>query len=477
MITNVTQEDIQSIYNLGKEINDNFSKLYIIENIINDSNYNILIYKDDGKVIGFIMTYTLYDTTDILNIIVDKNYRRQNIGSKLIEKIIEINKNNKIMLEVNTNNEPAINLYKKLGFEIINTRKRYYHDDNAYVMSKSINNTENKKDIYILAIESSCDETSVAIVKNGCEVISLSISTQIDTHKLYGGVVPEIASRMHTEAITLVLEDALKKANMKISDMSSIAVTYAPGLMGGLLVGLEAAKTLAFCYNLPLIKVNHLIGHIYANNIENKLVFPLLALIISGGHTELLIMEGDYKFKKLGETLDDAIGESFDKVARVLNLPYPGGPCIEKLAKLGENTYQLPKSVNDNTYNFSFSGLKSAVINVVNNAKNRKEDIRPNDLACSFQTIAVEQIIRKLSLALKTTGIKNIVIAGGVSANLYLQNEVKKIAENFGTNVYIPSLIYCTDNAAMIGAAAYPLYLKREFSNYSINAQSRVEIK
>ena len=332
------------------------------------------------------------------------------------------------------------------------------------------------KDIKILSIETSCDETSIAIVKNGIDVVALSILTQMDTHANYGGVVPEIASRMHTENITMVLEDVLEKANMKVSDCDAIAVTYSPGLLGSLLVGVEFAKVLAYVYNKPLIKVNHLIGHIYANKIGDNLKFPCLALVISGGHTELIQMTNDYEFKKLGETQDDAIGEAFDKVARVIGLNYPGGPNVERLAKDGENTYKLPIPVNDDTYNFSYSGLKSSVINLVNNEKARGNEIRINDLACSFQTTAVDELKRKLDLALKNTGIKNVIIAGGVSANKYLRSEINNVCENNGAKLNLPEFIYCTDNAAMIGSAAYPLYLKKEFADFSLNALSNSSI-
>ncbi len=332
------------------------------------------------------------------------------------------------------------------------------------------------KDINILAIETSCDETSIAIIKNGNEVVAISILTQMDTHAKFGGVVPEIASRMHTENITMVLEDVMNKADMKISDIDAIAVTYKPGLMGSLLVGIEFAKTLAYVYNKPLIKVNHLIGHIYANAINNKLEFPLLALVVSGGHTELVIMKDDYQFELLGSTLDDAIGEAFDKVARILNIPYPGGPGIEKLALQGKCTYELPKPVMDNSYNFSYSGLKSYIINLVHNETQRGNIIRQADLACSFQTVAVDELARKLELAIKNTGIKNVIIAGGVSANKYLRNEITKVVERNSAKVSIPEFKYCTDNAAMIGAAAYPLYLKKEFADYSLNAESQANI-
>ena len=333
-----------------------------------------------------------------------------------------------------------------------------------------------KKDVYILAIESSCDETSMAIIKNGTENIATTILTQMDTHAAFGEVVPEIASRMHSENITMVLEDVLNKANMKVEDVDAIAVTYAPGLLGSLLVGIEAAKTLALVYNKPLIKVNHLAGHIYANNLVQKMEFPLLALVISGGHTELVLMEDDYKFKVLGETLDDAIGEVYDKVARVLDLPYPGGPNIEKYAEQGTPSYELPIPMNNDELNFSYSGLKSAVINLVHNEKQRGNEIRKYDLAASFQKVAIDELVRKTELAIKKYNIKRLIVAGGVTANKYLRSEMEKLANKYDVNLTVPPIKYCTDNAAMIGCAAYPLYLKNDFTDYSLNAESTMNL-
>ncbi len=329
------------------------------------------------------------------------------------------------------------------------------------------------KDVYILGIESSCDETSISIVKNGYIEIATTISTQMDTHAMYGGVVPEIASRMHTENITLVLSDLLKKANMKISEVDAIAVTYAPGLLGSLLVGIEFAKTLSLVYNKPLIKVHHISGHIFANNLVKKIEYPTLALVVSGGHTELVEMTSDYDFKVIGTTKDDAIGECFDKVARVLDLKYPGGPNIERLALLGHNTYTLPIPMNNNELDFSFSGLKSAVINLVHNEKQRGNEIRKEDLANSFQTIAVDEIVRKTNLAIKKTGIKRLIVAGGVSANNYLRKKLENLCNEINVDLSIPPLKYCTDNATMIACAAYPLYLKGEFSDFTLNGKSQ----
>lgn len=332
------------------------------------------------------------------------------------------------------------------------------------------------KDTYILSVESTCDETSIAIVKNGKEVIGDVILSQMDTHAQFGGVVPEIASRMHCENITIVLEETLRKSNMTLEQIDAVAVAYAPGLLGSLLVGIEFSKTLSFLINKPLIKVNHLIGHIYATKLEHEFEYPALCLVVSGGHTELVIMEDDYKFKLLGKTLDDAIGETYDKVARIIGVPYPGGPGIEKLALDGIHTYNFPLSHSDGSYNFSYSGLKSAVINTVNNAKNRNEEINKADIAKSFQNTAIKQITNKVDLALKNTNIKTVIVAGGVSANKYLRSEIEKCSLLNNAKLLVPSFKYSTDNAAMIGAAAYPLYLKKDFTTLALNGISHIEI-
>ena len=332
------------------------------------------------------------------------------------------------------------------------------------------------KDVYIFAIETSCDETSMSIIKNGCIDIATTILTQMDTHAKFGGVVPEVASRMHSENITIVLEDVFSKTDLTMDDIDAIAVTYAPGLLGSLLVGVEFAKTLCLVYNKPLIKVHHIAGHIYANNLVEKMTFPLLALVVSGGHTVLALMEEDYKFKVLGSTLDDAIGEVYDKVARVLDMPYPGGPHIDKAAVNGSYTYDLPKPMDNDELDFSYSGLKSSVINLVHNEKQRGNIIRKEDMAHVFQVVAVDELIRKTKLAIKKTNSKKLIIAGGVSANKYLREQFEKLAQEENIKLTIPPIKYCTDNAAMIGCAAYPLYLKGEFSSLNINAQSTLDL-
>ena len=328
------------------------------------------------------------------------------------------------------------------------------------------------KDVYILGIESSCDETSCSIVANGRKEIATIISSQIDIHKEYGGVVPEIASREHVKNITIVIEECLKKANMSMEDIDAIAITYGPGLIGSLLIGLEAAKTLAFIYNKPLVPVHHIAGHIYANSLEKEMKFPLLALIVSGGHTELVIMEEHYKFKKLGGTLDDAIGECYDKVARVIGLEYPGGPKVDKLASIGKPTYNLPIPLNDDSYNFSFSGLKSAVINLNHKLEQRGEKINKEDLAASFQKVAISSIINKTKKAIENYNIKNLIVAGGVAANKGLRSEVYKLGEELNIDITIPNMKYCTDNAAMIAAAGYYAYKDGRIADLTLNSKS-----
>ena len=332
------------------------------------------------------------------------------------------------------------------------------------------------KDVYILGIESSCDETSVSIVKNGNEEIATIVLSQMDTHANYGGVVPEIASRMHVENITIVIEECLKKANMTMDDITAIAVTYGPGLIGCLLIGVQAAVTLSYIYNKPLVPVHHIAGHIYANNLVSKMSFPLIALVVSGGHTDLIYMEDDYSFKKIGGTLDGAVGECYDKVARVIDVPYPGGPLVDKLSYEGEDTYPLPLPLDDNSYNFSFSGIKSAVINLVHNEKQKGNKIRKSDMACSFQNRVVEILTKKTMRALKEYNVKNLIIAGGVSANSGIRNKFTELCIKNDVNLTVPNIKYCTDNAAMIATAGYFAYKKGIRAGYDLKATATTSL-
>ena len=333
-----------------------------------------------------------------------------------------------------------------------------------------------KKDVYILAIESSCDETSASIIKNGYEDIATVINSQIDVHKKYGGVVPEVASRLHLENITMVINECMEKANMKFEDIDAFACTYAPGLLGSLLVGVEATKALSFVYNKPFIATNHMMGHIYANMIGNELEYPLLSLIVSGGHTDLILMKSENEFEYLGQTLDDAIGEAYDKVARILDLPYPGGPNVEKYALQGNPSYKMPNILMDDSYNFSFSGIKSHVNNLVHNAKQRGEEVNKYDVARSFQDCVTNHLVDKTKKALLNYNLKTFLISGGVAANSHIREALKSMCDTIGVEMHMPEKRYCTDNAAMIGAAAYVLYKHKQFAPLSTNAQSHVRL-
>lgn len=313
----------------------------------------------------------------------------------------------------------------------------------------------------ILAIESSCDETAMAIVEDGRKILSNTVYTQIAIHTMYGGVVPEVASREHIKKVTYVLDEVLKQANMTLDDIDAVAVTKEPGLIGSLMVGVNTAKTISLCFNKPLIYVNHIHGHIYANYLEEDFTFPLLALVVSGGHTELVLMKDHMDFEILGETLDDAVGEAYDKVARVVNVGYPGGPIIDKMAHIGTPTYPLPHiKLSKDSLDFSFSGLKSAVINLCHNANQRGETIDANNLAASFQNAVIDVLVSKTVLAATMYDVNQVIIAGGVAANKGLRSAMQEAMNNLNIKLTVPQFKYCTDNAAMIAAAGYHKYIK-----------------
>lgn len=331
----------------------------------------------------------------------------------------------------------------------------------------------------ILAIESSCDETSVAIVKNGKDVLSNIVSSQIDIHKQFGGVVPEVASRHHIEIIMQVIEEALGEAGVTMDEVDAICVTQGPGLVGSLLVGLTAAKTLAYALDKPLIAAHHIAGHIYAANIDNDIKYPALALVVSGGHTELVLVKDELEFEIIGSTQDDAVGEAYDKVARQMNLEYPGGPKVDKLAKEGQDTYNLPRAMIDsNDYNFSFSGMKSAVLNLMHNAKQRGQVIINEDLAASFQAAVMDILESKTKRAIKDFSIKQVIVAGGVAGNSELRARMTKIGQDLNVEVLIPKMDYCSDNAAMMGAVGYYYYKHSIFAEpLTLNVKSSISLE
>ena len=338
---------------------------------------------------------------------------------------------------------------------------------------------KSEKDVLILAIESSCDETAAAVVKNGREVLSNIISSQIALHTLYGGVVPEIASRKHIEKINQVIEEALKQANVTLDDIDAIGVTYGPGLVGALLVGVAEAKAISYAAKKPLIGVHHIEGHISANYIENKeLEPPFACLVVSGGHTHLVVVEDYGKYRILGRTRDDAAGEAFDKVARAIGLGYPGGPKIDKISKEGNpDAISFPRAhIAESVYDFSFSGVKSAVLNYLNGARMKGEEIVVADVAASFQKAVTDVLVEHAMMAVKEYGFDKLAIAGGVASNSTLRKEMELACEKNHIKFYHPSPILCTDNAAMIGAAAYYEYLAGTRHGLDLNAVPNLKL-
>lgn len=333
------------------------------------------------------------------------------------------------------------------------------------------------EDIIILGIESSCDETACAIVKNGKEILSNVVATQIDVHKKFGGVLPEVASRIHVENISMIISEALEKAGITMDEIDAIAYTQGPGLIGSLHVGVQAAKTLGWAFNKPLVPIHHIKAHIAANNLIEDLAFPLLAVVVSGGHSEIVLMNDPYDYQILGQTQDDAIGEAYDKVSRVLGLGYPGGPVIDKLAKEGKPIYKLPKPHTQGRYDLSFSGLKSGVLQFIDRCKRSNETFTNEDLACSFQEVALDQIIDKVDLALEEYDVKMALIAGGVSANSRLREKMQSLGEKHQVKTLLPPLWCCTDNAAMVGVEGYFQYLRNNFGDFSDSAKASMKVK
>ena len=333
------------------------------------------------------------------------------------------------------------------------------------------------KDQYILGIETSCDETAASVVKNGTEIVSNIVASQIQSQKRFGGVVPEIASRHHVEQITLVIEEALKDADLQPKDLDGVAVTEGPGLVGALLIGINAAKAFAFANQLPIIGVHHIAGHIYANELMQPMEFPLLALIVSGGHTELVVMKEHGSFELIGETRDDAAGEAYDKVARVLGLPYPGGPEIDRLAAGSDGEVEFPRAwLESGSYDFSFSGLKSSVINYKHNLEQKNEQVNAAHVAAGFQSSVVDVLTAKALRAAKEFNVKQVIAAGGVAANRQLRTSLEETFNELAVPFYVPPISLCTDNAAMIAAAGDSMFKAGIRSALSMNGRPGMEL-
>lgn len=338
--------------------------------------------------------------------------------------------------------------------------------------------TTKQRDCYILAIETSCDETSVAVVRNGKDVLANPISSQIEIHRRFGGVVPEVASRKHVETMTIMLEEAMQQSGLTLRDLDAIAVTQGPGLVGSLLVGLVTAKGLAFSLGLPLIGVHHIAGHIYANQIVHELEYPFVSLVVSGGHTELVYTEAEGMFRIIGHTRDDAVGEAYDKVARAMGLPYPGGPHIDKLAHVSDGEVVFPRAwLEPDSYDFSFSGLKSAVLASLNQARMRGESLLQEHVARGFQESVIEVLTVKALRAARTYGARQLLLAGGVAANRGLRARLAGLCAEAGLPLLAPPLQYCTDNAAMIAAAAYLKWQRQQFTSLDVKAEALMKLE
>jgi N6-L-threonylcarbamoyladenine synthase len=348
-------------------------------------------------------------------------------------------------------------------------------------MSLSEHESENQgsqQPYYLLAIETSCDETSAAVVRNGREVLSNLVSSQIDIHRKYGGVVPEIASRKHVEVITVMLEEAVQTAGIRLDEVDAVAVTQGPGLVGALLVGVVAAKSLAMALDVPLIGTHHIAGHIYANRLVGEIIYPALALVVSGGHTELVLLEAEGRFRIIGRTRDDAVGEAYDKVARALNFPYPGGPHVDRLAQEADHEIELPRAwLEPDSFDFSFSGLKSAVLAEVNRSRMKGETVNFASLAKGFQESVIDVLTAKAMKAAEQFGARQMLLCGGVAANRGLRSKLTALCEEAGLPLLIPPLSLCTDNAAMIAAAADLKWRRKEFSPLDMKADAQMSLE
>ncbi|MBQ6492493.1 MAG: tRNA (adenosine(37)-N6)-threonylcarbamoyltransferase complex transferase subunit TsaD [Erysipelotrichaceae bacterium] len=476
MIALLKMEDLDQVEEIEKSSFVNpWNRQYLAKEISDNEIGEIYADVEDGVVIAYGDIWYMFENCDLTRIAVREEYRHKGYGQKMMKHLISMAKGRGcefMHLEVNVNNADAIGLYERNGFETMRTRRNYYENgDDAFDMLRILVEPEARK---ILAIESSCDETACAVIDEDLNVYSSVVTSQIDVHARFGGVIPEVASRMHVEQISTIVRSAVDQAHIGINDISAIAYTIGPGLIGSLHVGAIAAKSLAFFYDKPLIGVHHLKGHIFINEMIRPLQYPLMALVVSGGHTELVYIENDQSFKIIGTTLDDAIGEAYDKVARVMNEAYPGGPVIDRLARQGRPHYQLPTPKVEGL-DFSFSGLKNAVLQLVKKEESAGNPIDKNDLAYAFQEVALHSLIKKTKMALEQYPCKMLVLAGGVAANSRLRELMN---ENFtDIDLLLPPLKYCTDNALMIGCAAVHYLKNKKFVELDAASEPSMSIE
>lgn len=471
-------EDIKDVVEIENEAfsYEPWKEKNFIDELNNEELSEMFVVKENDELIGYAGLWYMFENCDLITLAVKDSCRSKGVGKKLLKFLIDRAKEKGcefMHLEVKVDNTNAIMLYKKCGFDIVRTRKSYYSDGtDAYDMIANLLGDINPRKI--LAIESSCDETACSIIDENLNVLSSVVTTQIDVHARFGGVIPEVASRMHVEQISTIVKTAIDKSGITMEDIDVIAYTVGPGLIGSLHVGGIAAKTLAFFYDKPLIGVHHLKGHIFINEMIKPLQYPMMSLVVSGGHTELVYIENDENFKIIGTTLDDAIGEAYDKVARVIHEAYPGGPVIDRLAKEGKPHYQLPTPKVDGL-NFSFSGLKNAVSQLAKKEEKLGNELDHNDLAYAFQETALNSLIKKTKLAVEQYPVKSIVIAGGVAANSRLR---QLMSENFSDyDLILPPLKYCTDNALMIACAARHYLWHNKFIGLETSSKPSMSIE
>ena len=476
MIELMKLEDFDEVYAIEKA---SFKRPWSRQNFLSELKSNdlneIYVYRLDDQIIAFADIWYMFENCDLVKIAVKEEYRNQGYGKEMLKEMCRIARESGceyMHLEVNVFNQEAVSLYKKNGFQVMRTRKNYYENgDDAYDMLKILIQAPTRK---ILAIESSCDETACAIVDDELNVLSSVVTSQIDVHARFGGVIPEVASRMHVEQISTIVDSAIRQANVSLDEITAIAYTIGPGLIGSLHVGAIAAKSLAFFYEKPLIGVHHLKGHIFVNEMIKPLRYPLMALVVSGGHTELVYIRNDDDFKIIGTTLDDAVGEAYDKVARVMKEAYPGGPVIDRLARDGKEHYKLPTPKVDG-YNFSFSGLKNAVLQLVKREETLGNEIDKADLAYAFQEVALNILISKTKAALEEYPCHTLVLAGGVAANSRLRELAE--AEFTDIDLILPPLKYCTDNALMIACAAFHYLDQERFVSFDAPSRPSLSIE
>ncbi|MBQ1900564.1 MAG: tRNA (adenosine(37)-N6)-threonylcarbamoyltransferase complex transferase subunit TsaD [Erysipelotrichaceae bacterium] len=477
MIELLKEEDLDQVLEIESDSFANpWSKKNFLSEIANNDLSEIYVDIVDGKVVAYGDLWYMFENCDLTKIAVRRSERNKGYGHKMMKHLIAAARRRGcefMHLEVNVNNKEALGLYESDGFEVVRTRKRYYENgDDAYDMIRSL--LGEKEPRKVLAIESSCDETACAIIDEDLNVLSSVVTSQIDVHARFGGVIPEVASRMHVEQISTIIKEAIDKAQVSMDDIDAVAYTIGPGLIGSLHVGAIGAKSLAFFYDKPLIGVHHLKGHIFINELIKPLQYPMMALVVSGGHTELVYIENDQSFKIIGTTLDDAIGEAYDKVARVMKEAYPGGPVIDRLAKGGKPHYQLPTPKVDGL-NFSFSGLKNAVLQLVKKEENAGNEINKEDLAYAFQEVALNTLVKKTKIAVEQYPCKSVVIAGGVAANSRLR---QLMSENFSDHdLILPPLKYCTDNALMIACAALHYLKAGKFVGFDASSMPSMSIE